>query len=80
MTYTSRHASDVPDDLQLLATLAERLGVPGFSGDPETVFEELRRASAGAPVSSAAATWSRTVLPPVGEVSTVTDRCRTSGA
>ncbi|WP_232797136.1 molybdopterin oxidoreductase family protein [Blastococcus atacamensis] len=39
--------SGVPDDLQLLATLADRLGVDGFSGDPETVFEELRRASAG---------------------------------
>jgi assimilatory nitrate reductase catalytic subunit len=38
----------VPDDLQLLATLAERLGKGShFSGDPETVFEELRRASAG---------------------------------
>src|SRR6195952_337394 len=40
--------ADVPDDLQLLATLAERLGSgKHFSGDPETVFEELRRASAG---------------------------------
>lgn len=38
----------VPDDLQLLATLADRLGRgQHFSGDPETVFEELRRASAG---------------------------------
>ncbi|MGY1754526.1 molybdopterin oxidoreductase family protein [Blastococcus sp. SYSU D01042] len=37
----------VPDDLQLLASLAARLGASGFSGDPETVFEELRRASAG---------------------------------
>jgi assimilatory nitrate reductase catalytic subunit len=38
----------VPDDLQLLASLAERLGAGQyFSGDPETVFEELRRASAG---------------------------------
>ncbi|RBY79038.1 molybdopterin oxidoreductase [Blastococcus sp. TF02-09] len=38
----------VPDDLQLLATLAGRLGAGElFSGDPETVFEELRRASAG---------------------------------
>jgi assimilatory nitrate reductase catalytic subunit len=38
----------VPDDLQLLATLAGRLGAGDrFSGDPETVFEELRRASAG---------------------------------
>src|SRR3954469_8722620 len=38
----------VPDDLGLLAELAGRLGVGHlFSGDPETVFEELRRASAG---------------------------------
>ncbi|MGY1743832.1 MULTISPECIES: molybdopterin oxidoreductase family protein [unclassified Blastococcus] len=38
----------VPDDLQLLATLAGRLGAGHlFSGDPETVFAELRRASAG---------------------------------
>ncbi|WP_051515373.1 molybdopterin oxidoreductase family protein [Candidatus Blastococcus massiliensis] len=38
----------VPDDLKLLATLAARLGAgEKFSGDPETVFEELRRASAG---------------------------------
>jgi assimilatory nitrate reductase catalytic subunit len=38
----------VPDDLQLLATLADRLGAGDkFSGNPETVFEELRRASAG---------------------------------
>src|SRR4051812_38502191 len=46
-----RRALDPPDgvrdDLQLLAELAQRLGVHGFSGDPETVFEELRRASAG---------------------------------
>ncbi|MGY2128250.1 molybdopterin oxidoreductase family protein [Blastococcus sp. SYSU DS0617] len=40
--------ADVPDDLQLLATLAARLGTGHlFSGDPETVFDELRRASAG---------------------------------
>src|SRR3954453_396202 len=38
----------VPDDLQLLADLADRLGAGHlFSGDPETVFQELRRASAG---------------------------------
>src|SRR4051812_14129507 len=40
--------ADIRDDLQLLAELAERLGAGHrFSGDPETVFEELRRASAG---------------------------------
>ncbi|WP_409332366.1 molybdopterin oxidoreductase family protein [Trujillonella humicola] len=38
----------IPDDLQLLATLADRLGAGHlFSGDPQTVFDELRRASAG---------------------------------
>ncbi|MGY2003049.1 molybdopterin oxidoreductase family protein [Blastococcus sp. SYSU DS1024] len=47
-----RRALDPPDgvrdDLQLLAELAGRLGAgEKFSGDPETVFEELRRASAG---------------------------------
>src|SRR3954447_24502006 len=46
-----RRALDPPDgvrdDLQLLAELAGRLGARGFSGDAETVFAELRRASAG---------------------------------
>jgi assimilatory nitrate reductase catalytic subunit len=46
-----RRALDPPDgvrdDLRLLAELADRLGARGFSGDAETVFEELRRASAG---------------------------------
>src|SRR5215218_3701894 len=47
-----RRALDPPDgvrdDLQLLAELADRLGAgEKFSGDPETVFAELRRASAG---------------------------------
>ncbi|MCW6005985.1 molybdopterin oxidoreductase family protein [Micromonospora sp. CPCC 205371] len=38
----------VLDDLAMLAALAERLGSPGhFSADARTVFEELRRASAG---------------------------------
>ncbi|GLH98545.1 molybdopterin oxidoreductase family protein [Phytohabitans aurantiacus] len=38
----------VLDDLALLAALAERLEAPGrFSADPRTVFDELRRASAG---------------------------------
>nr|MDT0657491.1 molybdopterin oxidoreductase family protein [Micromonospora sp. DSM 115978] len=38
----------VLDDLTTLATLADRLGRGRFfSPDPETVFEELRRASAG---------------------------------
>src|SRR3954470_10686196 len=46
-----RKAMDPPagvrDDLQLLAELAGRLRVAGFSGDAETVFTELGRASAG---------------------------------
>ncbi|GAB3347985.1 molybdopterin oxidoreductase family protein [Modestobacter lapidis] len=47
-----RRAMDPPeqvrDDLQLLAELAARLGCgSSFSGDPETVFAELGRASAG---------------------------------
>ncbi len=40
--------SGVLDDLQVMKALAERLGRGGhFSDDPETVFDELRRASAG---------------------------------
>ncbi|WP_236826960.1 MULTISPECIES: molybdopterin oxidoreductase family protein [unclassified Blastococcus] len=49
----------VPDDLQVLATLAGRLGVHGFSGDPETVFEELRRASAGGTADYAGISYRR---------------------
>jgi assimilatory nitrate reductase catalytic subunit len=49
-----RQAITPPDgvlgDLDVLAGLAERLGVPtGFATDPEVVFEELCRASAGGP-------------------------------
>ncbi len=51
--------ADVPDDLQLLATLAGRLGVGGFSGDPETVFTELRRASAGGVADYAGISYAR---------------------
>ncbi|WP_116453512.1 molybdopterin oxidoreductase family protein [Blastococcus litoris] len=50
----------VPDDLQLLATLADRLGAGRhFSGDPETVFEELRRASAGGAADYAGISYRR---------------------
>src|SRR4051812_31351639 len=49
----------VRDDLQLLAELAQRLGVDGFSGDPETVFEELRRASAGGTADYSGITYGR---------------------
>jgi assimilatory nitrate reductase catalytic subunit len=37
----------VRTDLQVMAALAERLGKTGFSGVPEEVFDDLRRASAG---------------------------------
>jgi len=40
----------VRSDLEVLAGLAQRLGVAtGFATDPEVVFNELRRASAGGP-------------------------------
>ncbi|MGY1849566.1 molybdopterin oxidoreductase family protein [Blastococcus sp. SYSU DS1021] len=59
-----RRALDPPDgvrdDLQLLAELAGRLGVgEKFSGDPETVFEELRRASAGGAADYAGISYRR---------------------
>jgi assimilatory nitrate reductase catalytic subunit len=38
---------DARSDLDVMADLAKRLGVQGFSSDPEEVFEELTRASAG---------------------------------
>ncbi|OBF23033.1 nitrite reductase [Mycobacterium kubicae] len=38
---------DVRTDLDVMADLAKRLGVQGFSAEPEEVFEELTRASAG---------------------------------
>jgi assimilatory nitrate reductase catalytic subunit len=37
----------VRTDLQVMRALAQRLGRKGFSDDPEEVFDELRRASAG---------------------------------
>jgi assimilatory nitrate reductase catalytic subunit len=59
-----RRALDPPagvrDDLQLLAELAGRLGAgPLFSGDPETVFQELRRASAGGAADYAGISYDR---------------------
>jgi assimilatory nitrate reductase catalytic subunit len=47
-----RAAAEAPEgvrsDLEVLSGLAERLGCPdGFPSEPEAVFEELRRASAG---------------------------------
>ncbi|MEH1012191.1 molybdopterin oxidoreductase family protein [Micromonospora sp. CPCC 206060] len=50
----------VRTDLAVLTELAERLGSPGrFSADPRTVFDELRRASAGGPADYAGVTWER---------------------
>src|SRR5215210_3409133 len=48
------------DDLALLADLAARLGhEERFSADPETVFEELRRASAGGTADYSGITYER---------------------
>ncbi|HEX2073559.1 MAG TPA: molybdopterin dinucleotide binding domain-containing protein, partial [Geodermatophilus sp.] len=59
-----RRAMDPPegvlDDLQLLAELAGRLGVgEKFSADPETVFAELGRASAGGAADYSGITYER---------------------
>ncbi|MFI6127985.1 molybdopterin oxidoreductase family protein [Micromonospora sp. NPDC051141] len=50
----------VRTDLEILAALAARLtdGAP-LPTDPRTVFEELRRASAGGPADYAGITWER---------------------
>ena len=45
-------------DLQILRALAERLG-RSFADDPRTVFDELRRASAGGPADYAGITYER---------------------
>lgn len=49
----------VRTDLDVLAGLADRLGVPGFPADPAQVWEELRRASAGGPADYAGISWQR---------------------
>ncbi|MDF3298877.1 molybdopterin oxidoreductase family protein [Streptomyces tropicalis] len=50
----------VRSDLRILRDLAERLGAAhGFDDDPRTVFEELRRASAGGPADYAGITYER---------------------
>ncbi|MGY1653703.1 molybdopterin oxidoreductase family protein [Geodermatophilus sp. SYSU D01119] len=58
-----RRALDPPDgvrdDLALLAELAQRLGARGFSADPETVFAELGRASAGGAADYSGITYDR---------------------
>ncbi|OXY94069.1 molybdopterin oxidoreductase family protein [Streptomyces diastatochromogenes] len=51
---------DVRSDLHVLHELAARLGVEkGFPTDPEEVFEELRRASAGGPADYSGITYRR---------------------
>ncbi|MFF3874744.1 molybdopterin oxidoreductase family protein [Streptomyces sp. NPDC001978] len=59
-----RQALTPPDgvrsDLEVLHGLADRLGVEkGFPTDPEEVFEELRRASAGGPADYSGITYRR---------------------
>ncbi|MEU9223320.1 molybdopterin oxidoreductase family protein [Streptomyces massasporeus] len=59
-----RRAVTPPDgirsDLEVLHELAARLGVEkGFPTDPEEVFEELRRASAGGPADYSGITYRR---------------------
>ncbi|MFJ8794616.1 molybdopterin oxidoreductase family protein [Streptomyces sp. NPDC102462] len=59
-----RRALDPPDgvrsDLEVLHGLADRLGVQkGFPTDPEEVFDELRRASAGGPADYSGITYDR---------------------
>lgn len=50
----------VRTDLEVIAGLAERLKAPSaFPTDPEEVFEELRRATAGAPADYAGITYDR---------------------
>ncbi|MGX1269809.1 molybdopterin oxidoreductase family protein [Streptomyces phaeoluteigriseus] len=52
----------VRSDLEVLHELAARLGVEkGFPTDPEEVFEELRRASAGGPADYSGITYRRLV-------------------
>jgi assimilatory nitrate reductase catalytic subunit len=51
---------DVRSDLEVMHELAARLGVEkGFPTDPEEVFEELRRASAGGPADYSGITYRR---------------------
>ena len=59
-----RRAITAPDgvrsDLEVMHELADRLGVEkGFPTDPEEVFEELRRASAGGPADYSGITYRR---------------------
>jgi assimilatory nitrate reductase catalytic subunit len=56
----ARAPGDVRSDLAVLADLAARLGRGElFSDDPETVFDELRRASSGGKADYAGISWAR---------------------
>jgi assimilatory nitrate reductase catalytic subunit len=55
-----RPPPEVRSDLEVLAGVALRLGrVEGFPTDPEDVFDELRRASAGGRADYSGITWER---------------------
>jgi assimilatory nitrate reductase catalytic subunit len=51
--------NDVRSDLDVMADLAKRLGVRGFSADSEEVFDELARASAGGKADYRGITYQR---------------------
>lgn len=51
--------AEVRTDLWVMRELAERLGRPALSDDPEEIFTELRRASAGGKADYAGITYSR---------------------
>jgi assimilatory nitrate reductase catalytic subunit len=51
--------AEVRSDLEVMADLAKRLGVQGFSADPEEVFDELTRASAGGKADYRGVTYER---------------------
>jgi assimilatory nitrate reductase catalytic subunit len=58
-----RQAKALPDgvrtDTAILAGLAARRGVAGFSAEPEEIFEEMARASAGGAADYGGVSWAR---------------------
>src|SRR5690606_38214050 len=54
-----RPPDGVRTDLEVIAGLAERLGVAGFPADARAVFDELRAASAGGIVDYSGITYDR---------------------
>jgi len=58
-----RKAADAPgearSELWILAELARRMGVDGFSEEPSEVFDELARASAGGPADYSGVSYAR---------------------